>query len=121
MWVRLAIALTSVTAPAFAHHGAAAYDMSAKTTLQATVTRFEWQNPHALISFDVASETGNIERWTVETAGLVILVRAGWNKGVLKPGDKCTVIGYRAKKGSPTMILQRVVLPDGKELGNFLP
>lgn len=104
-----------------AHHGAAAYDAQNLTTLAATVTEFDWRNPHALLRFDVADANGAIAHWTAETAGLVILVRAGWKRDVLKPGDRITVIGRRAINGSTNMILQRLTVSTGRELISFVP
>jgi hypothetical protein len=103
-----------------AHHGAAAYDAAASVVLDGTVVAFQWANPHALIrvTVDAGAQT---EAWTVETAGLVILVRAGWSKETLRPGDRCTLVGHPARNGSHSMILQRLVLADGRELGNFVP
>jgi hypothetical protein len=98
-----------------------AYDRETTVRLEATVTAFEWANPHALIRLQASAEDGALREWVAETAGLVILVRAGWNSQTLKPGDRCTVVGHPAKNGSPTMILQRVVLADGRALGNYIP
>ena len=104
-----------------AHHGAAAYEAQDLTTLTATVTDFEWRNPHALLHFDVTDDSGAIAKWTGETAGLVILVRAGWRRDVLKAGDRITVVGRRAKNGTSTMLLRRIVLSSGQELNSFAP
>ena len=104
-----------------AHHGAAAYEQQALTTFAATVKAFDWRNPHALLHFDVTDEKGAIANWTAETAGLIILVRAGWGRDVLKPGDRISVVGRLATNGSHTMLLQRVVLPSGQELTSFVP
>jgi hypothetical protein len=107
--------------PLHAHHGAAAYDLTTPTTLAATVAELDWRNPHALIQFTVAAGDGSVETWTAETAGLVILNRAGWTRHSLNRGDRITIVGFRARNGSTTMILQRVVLADGRELNNFVP
>jgi hypothetical protein len=107
--------------PSAAHHGTAAYDRSATLSLDAVVTRFDWENPHALVHFR-GTDTRGVERaWTAETAGLVLLVRAGWNRQTLDPGVHCTIVGYAARNGSATMILERIELPDGRTLGNYLP
>ncbi|HEX9877146.1 MAG TPA: DUF6152 family protein [Gammaproteobacteria bacterium] len=106
--------------PGLAHHGAVAYDRESTLSLEATITAFDWENPHALIRFETDGD-GTAHEWVAETAGLVILVRAGWNNQTLQPGDRCTVVGHPAKNGSHTMILQRVVLADGRELGNYIP
>ena len=120
-WVRLVAVLLLYSLPASAHHGVAAYDATTQTTLEGTVTKFEWENPHALIYFEVTDKVGSVQEWTAETAGLVLLVRAGWNKNSLKPGEHCKIIGNRAKNGSNTMILRSLVLPNGKELSNYVP
>ena len=120
-WLRLAAVLLWLSIPAFAHHGVAAYEAGTKTALEGTVTNFEWENPHALIYFDVTDDAGSAQKWTAETAGLVLLVRAGWNKNSLKPGERCKIVGSRAKNGSNTMILRYLVLPSGKELSNYVP
>ena len=104
-----------------AHHGAAAYDVQTLTTFAGVVKSLDWRNPHALLHFDVANEKGTTDNWTAETAGLIILVRAGWGRDVLKPGDRVSVTGRRATNGSHTMLLQRVVLPSGQELTSFIP
>jgi hypothetical protein len=115
MW-KLLVLLLLTTAPLGAHHGAAAYELGTPTTLEATVTAFDWRNPHALIHF-----TANGAEWTAETAGLIILNRAGWTRNSLEPGDRVTVTGFAAKNGSPSMILQRVAFADGRELTTFVP
>ena len=104
-----------------AHHGAAAFDLAHPTTVKATVTQFHWANPHALISFSAAGTDGGSEEWTAETAGPVMLVRAGWTKTTLKAGDQITIVGQPAKNGSRTMLLQRVIFADGRELTSFIP
>jgi hypothetical protein len=104
-----------------AHHGAAAYETQTLTTFAAVVTSFDWRNPHALLHFDVTDEKGATENWTAETAGPIILVRAGWSREVLKAGDRISIVGRRAANGTHTMLLQRVVLPSGRELTSFVP
>ena len=109
------------SALASAHHGAAAYDLVATRTLDGVVTNFKWANPHALIEFDVRDAGEALQHWTAETAGLTILVRAGWSKTTLDTGARITISGHPARNGSPTMILERVALPDGRVLNNFVP
>jgi hypothetical protein len=36
-------------------------------------------------------------------------------------GDQITVVGQPAKNGSRTMLLQRVIFADGRELTSFIP
>jgi Family of unknown function (DUF6152) len=119
----LCVALLALAASprAGAHHGGAAYDLTRTITLEATIVRFDWANPHALISFTAPGATGGAAAWTAETAGPVILTRAGWTRSTLKPGDRVTVAGQPARNGSKTMLLQRVVFADGRTLTSFIP
>jgi hypothetical protein len=112
----LAAGLLAVSAPLFAHHGASAYDSKKLTTLKGTVTDYQFMNPHTELVFDVKdATTGKVEKWTAEAASLVTMSRFGWTKSMFKPGDQITVSGNRAKNGSYTMRLSKVVLPNGKE------
>lgn len=85
---------------AFAHHSTAPYDLIHGTIIEGTVTRFELVNPHGNISLDVPGEDGAVEHWTVAIESAVLLRRLGWSKDTLKPGDKVTITGNRAKNGS---------------------
>jgi hypothetical protein len=102
-------------APAFAHHGASVYESAKLTTLKGTVTDFQFMNPHTEILFDVASADGKIEKWTGEAPSLTTMSRGGWNKNIMKSGDKVTFIGNLAKSGSHIMRIRKVIFPNGKE------
>jgi hypothetical protein len=100
---------------AFAHHGAAAYDMSKTITVTGTVTDFQFVNPHVLIAMDVKDASGKVEKWQGELTSPNHLSRAGWTKSTLKPGDQVTLIGGPAKSGSPTMWIRKI-MKDGEEV-----
>jgi hypothetical protein len=114
--VALGAAAFLVSAPAFAHHGAAAYDSKKLTTLKATVTEFRYINPHSEIFFDVVDANGKTQKWIAEAVSVASLSRYGWTKNTLKPGDRIDIIGNLAKNGSYTMRLSKLVLANGKVL-----
>ncbi len=87
---RMAIVLIYSTAVS-AHHGTAAYDISRTITTEATVTKFEWMNPHCLLDIDIKDDRGKIQQWSIQTYSPLYLGRAGWDKNILKPGDKITI------------------------------
>ena len=62
--------------PILAHHGYAAYDMTANRSMKGTITNFTMANPHSQISFDVKDASGNVEHRTVETGA-----RCVWDEG----------------------------------------
>jgi Family of unknown function (DUF6152) len=100
-----------------AHHGNAAYDDKNPITIKGTVTEFEWTNPHAQIYLDVKNDKGTVVHWSVETYSPGKLVRAGWSKDVVKPGDQVSINLIPAKNGAPVGFLHKMILPNGKELG----
>ena len=105
-----------VSLPVSAHHGASPYDTTKLTTLKGTVTELKFINPHVEISVAVKDDKGKVETWIGEANSPNVLSRHGWSKEMIKPGDQITVIGYRAKNGSYTLRLQKVVLSNGQEL-----
>ena len=110
--------LLVISGPVFAHHGAAAFDMQNLTTVKGTVTKFLFINPHALIFFDVVSEKGSVEHWIAEESSNNHLSRSGWDKNTLKPGDRVTLAGHRARNGARVLEMQcsecSVTDPQGK-------
>jgi hypothetical protein len=111
----LAISLM-ISGPAFAHHSMSMYDRGTESTFKATITQFDWVNPHTQITFTVTDEHGNIQKWVAEGPGPNRLADHGWNKESLKPGDQVTMVGNRNKDGSPTMRFVKVIFPNGQEL-----
>jgi hypothetical protein len=87
--------------PAVAHHAfSAEFDAEKRVKLTGAVTRLDWTNPHAWIYVDVKDETGKLANWGFELASPNGLMRSGWTRFSLKPGDIVTVEGARAKNGS---------------------
>ena len=103
-------------APAFAHHGVSAYDVTKQITLKGVVTDFQFINPHSEVRLDVTDESGRTVSWLCEAGSLNFLVRRGWSRNSLKAGDRITVMGNASKNGSPNLRLTKVMLPDGTEL-----
>jgi len=112
----LSVALLTTCAPVFAHHGNAAYDMSKTISFKATVTKYDYTNPHTTIYFDVTDDKGNVEHWVAETTNPAMLNRVGWNRDTLKAGDQVTLVANPNKVGAKVVFLQKVVFSDGKEL-----
>ena len=89
---------------ALAHHGVAGYDMTRMITLHGTVTKFDWSNPHVVVFVDAKNDTGQMQNWTIEFAAPVHMVRAGWSKNAMKPGDDIVIDTHPSRNGAPVGI-----------------
>ena len=82
----LLVAVVS-SAAATAHHSEAHYfDVTKAITLEGLILRVEWINPHALMFLQSNNEKGELETWTIQGAGGVVVVRKPELKERLKPG-----------------------------------
>jgi hypothetical protein len=105
----------TISSPVLAHHSSrAAYDMTKKVTMAGVVTKFQFQNPHIYIMYDVKDEKNNVVHWSVETYAPVVLVRRdNWGQDTLKPGDPITVTVWPSKGGAPRGFLVKLVMANG--------
>jgi hypothetical protein len=114
LMVVLAAGFAAMAGPSFAHHGAAAYDLSEPVVLpNAVITEFVWINPHPLIKADYTDEQGNVQQWTLELGGIVGAQLVGWSRTTLQPGDVVTLYAWRAKTEAPVGRLNKIDFPDG--------
>src|SRR5712671_1490376 len=113
MMLVLLAGLAAICGPLFAHHGAAAYDMSKPVVLKdAIVTEFVWINPHPLIKADYKDEKGNLQHWIMEMGSTVSSQLIGWTKTTLKPGDVVTLYLWQAKTHTPVGRFNKVIFAD---------
>ena len=115
--VTLVALIGCVSVPLRAHHGrGATYDMKKRVTLEGTVSKIEWRNPHVLIYMDVKDAEGKIVTWGFENSGVSTLAQEGYNRNTLKVGEPITAIVNPAANGAPTAIVVKIILADGKEV-----
>ena len=112
-----ALAFLLASAPLSAHHSfAAEFDSNDAVSLQGTVTKIEWMNPHVYFYVDVKDANGKVVNWALEGGPPNVLYRQGWRKDTLKPGDGITVDAYRARDGSSTASMRTATMPDGRKV-----
>ena len=104
--------------PLLAHHSNVAYEVTKVITVTGVVKNFEWVNPHTWLHLVVQDEKGGTAEWAAEGRAPGILLRAGWTKTSLKPGERVTVDMSPAKDGSKVAIIARVTKADGTILSN---
>jgi hypothetical protein len=138
--IACAAAATLSAPPLAAHHSfAAEFDSAKEIKVTGEVSKLEWMNPHAWIHVGAqqicerpGGRRGSDEpeaSWTCRTPGADEaadwgfelaspngLMRQGWNRNSLKPGDEVTIEGTRARDGSEHANARVVTMGDGKRL-----
>ena len=137
----VAAAVTAaVSLPAAGHHSfAAEFDSTREIKVTGEVTNVEWQNPHAWIHVgaqEICERPGRARGsddppaewscrapsadesidWGFELGSPNGLMRLGWNRNSLSPGDGVTIEGTRARDGSENANARNVTTADGKRL-----
>lgn len=99
--VLAALAVSALLAhAASAHHSFAMFDNSQEKTLSGTLKELQWTNPHIWVQVLVKDEaSGEVVEWSVEGSSPNNLVRKGWSRNSMKPGDKVVVIIHPLKNG----------------------
>lgn len=111
------VVLVLFSTPAYVHHSGAMFDLSKKVTVSGTIIDFHWTNPHSSFKVDVANKDGTTSVWAIEMNSPNNLVRVGWKRTTLKPGDKVTVTMRPLRDGTPGGQYVSIVLPSGQVLG----
>jgi hypothetical protein len=111
----VSLALISISIPLSAHHSWPV-NRTQLVTVKGIVTDFAWENPHPMITLEVKTDDGKVERWQIGGPAINRMEGNGWTKTTVKPGDVLTGIGYRFSDGQKILRLERVIFADGKEM-----
>ena len=118
----LGAGLVLLTASAWAHHGSAiSYDTGHLWTTWATVTEFNYLNPHPSMLFDRTLKDGTVEHWVSELlTNPSMLARAGWTKSrsveALKPGTKVKLYIGTSRAGGFSGIVMKIENEKGESI-----
>lgn len=115
------LATALLLAPAFSHHSNVAFEVTKVDTITGVVTNFQWSNPHTWLKVMVSDGKGGNAEWGLEGRAPGVLLRAGWTKKSLVPGETVTVDYSPARDGSKTGLIARVTKADGTILPNTPP
>ena len=136
-----AVAAVAASLPLAAHHSfAAEFDSTKEIRATGAVIEVEWLNPHAWIHLNVtelcerpaaprgsddveeeewacrAPDPDEGSAWGFEMGSPNGLMRQGWSRNSLKPGDGATISGTRARDGSTNSNARNVTMADGTRL-----
>lgn len=105
-----------LTPPIFAHHSASEFDPQLPVNIEGTVSKVEWKSPHARLYVDVIGGNGETVSWNFELPSPNTLMRRGWKRNALKPGDGVIVTGMRARNFPNIAIAGTIKDEDGHPL-----
>ena len=120
LWLPMAaLAAALLAGGAQAHHSFAVFFSSDHEPISITgpVKEFHFTNPHGIIEIIVPGKGKPDQDWKVETNSPSIMIRRGWSKDVIRPGEVITVRGWQARDGSNYMRLRDAARADGSPIG----
>jgi uncharacterized protein DUF6152 len=106
----------------WAHHGSGiSYDTTNLWTTWATVTEFNYLNPHPTMRFERTTKDGKVEQWVSELlAAPAQLARAGWTRNrsneALKTGTHVKLYLGTARVGGFSAIAMRIENEKGESI-----
>ena len=110
VWSMLAMA---ITAPVWAHHSFAGYDMTKTLTAEATLKEFRWGAPHSSAVFMIKGPDGKAEEMTVAAAGPSMFFKQGFKPRDFQVGDKMEISWHPSTSGHIGGMLAGMKLPNG--------
>jgi hypothetical protein len=106
-----------MTSSAIAHHSVgSSFDVEQTVTIEGTVSKVEWFNPHIWIYVMAPGLDGSPAEYQCEGGSPNSLRRRGWSKDSLAPGDAVTVEGLKARNDPYSCYTRAVRLADGTRL-----
>jgi hypothetical protein len=112
----MAFVVVLLAADALAHHNMTAlFDFNDRVTLNGTLTRVDWRNPHTYLTLDVHA-SGAVQSWQAEGPSptwfrIRDIGKADFEASI---GKSLTVEVSRARDKSLSGLIRTITLPSGK-------
>jgi hypothetical protein len=118
--IALALGLTLICAPMFAHHGTSVTYQTDKTiTISGTVTEFSFSYPHPQLYLDVKDADGKVTHWGTEWGPTPLMLKNsgnGWSRDSIKPGDQAVIVCNPHKVATATACLLKELTINGTKM-----
>jgi len=115
----VAVTLLLTATASVAHHSSAMFDKEQVVETKATVTEFQWTNPHIWIEISIERSDGEKEAWSIEGLGTNTLFRMGWRPDSFEPGEVITIRFNPMRDGSHAGGFIGAKFADGSTIGNW--
>ncbi len=112
----LCLTATLIATSASAHHSTAMFEWGKERSIDGTIDKWEWTQPHTFVWLVVPGGGGKVQQWGFEGMSPSWLGRRGWNLRTLTRGDKVKLIYYPLRDGRQGGFFVRITLPDGHVL-----
>ena len=118
MKVLVTAASLLLASTAGAHHSYAMFDGSRTLTVNGTVAKLEWANPHVFVWVYVpnAQAKDGYDLYAFENGSPNVLTRVGWSKTALTVGEKVSVQYWPLKDGRHGGHFVKATRADGQVL-----
>jgi hypothetical protein len=99
-----------------AHHSYAMFDHSRTVTLEGSVAKIEWVNPHVFVWIYVKKNgrSGEYDLYGFENGPVTMMMREGWTKDTLKVGEVVSVQFFPLSDGRMGGYFIKAVHADGR-------
>jgi hypothetical protein len=110
-----ALAILAAGSAAAHHNMSALFDFNDRVTLNGTITKIDWRNPHIYVWVEAKDASGPQE-WAIEGPPPGFFRARDINKVDFENaiGKTVTAEASRARNGSRSGLLRMLTLPDGK-------
>ncbi|MFP6830218.1 MAG: DUF6152 family protein [Gammaproteobacteria bacterium] len=113
------ITILGAVGMASAHHSQAQFNLDpvAMETIEGTVTEFDFRSPHVYLYVETEEPDGSTSLWELEATSTPNLIRRGWSRDTLEPGDKVRIDIHPARvPGQHIARVGSVHFADGRSL-----
>lgn len=101
---------------AAAHHSAAQFDFSQRVTVKGVIKTFNVRNPHTMAIVEITDEERGTRDVEFEGHSASHFYRAGYTRGMAKPGDEIAILIAPRGDGEDGGFIQAFTV-DGKTVG----
>ena len=110
----------ALAVPLAAHHSTAMFEWGKELEMKdVVVEKWEWTNPHTFLYVRAKDANGVERRWAFEGMSPNHLVRYGWGKNSVAPGEKVDITYYKLRDDRRGGFNVTITKPGGKKLFQF--